>query len=201
MNWKIFGKNRDRMPSGAFRMMSLLFAVRDRLTSPWSVLDRFDIEPGQAVIDYGCGPGSYLRHASELVGPEGRVFAVDIHTLAIKTVLRRIEKQRLSNVTAVLANEKGCSLPDDVADVIYALDMFHMVSEPALFLRELHRMCKPTGLLYIDSGHQSREEARAKVRSSGVWEIREENKRYLKCTPVPKNDLRRQDSSGHQIHV
>jgi len=201
MNWKIFGKNMDRMPSGAFRMMSLLFVVRDRLTSPWSVLDRFGIEPGQTVVDYGCGPGSYLRHASELVGPEGRVFAVDIHELAIKTVLRRIEKERLSNVTAVLANEKGCALPDDVADVIYALDMFHMVSEPALFLRELHRMCKNTGVLYLDNGHQSRRQAIAKIASSGAWQIVEEEKRYLKCTPMPKNDLQRQESSGHQLRV
>ena len=186
MNLKIFGNNKERIPKVGFRVMSLLFIVRDRFTSPWSVLDRFHIEPGQTVVDYGCGPGSYLTYASELVGPEGSVFAVDIHELAIKAVVRRIEKEGLSNATALRADEKGCSLPDNVADVIYALDMFHMVSEPALFLKELHRMCKPTGVLYLDNGHQGREEARAKVRSSGVWEIREENKRYMKCNPVKR---------------
>ena len=69
--------------------------------APWSALDGFGIKRGQTVVDYGCGPGSYLRRASELVGPEGRVLAVDIHELAIKAVMRRIDKEQLSNVTPV----------------------------------------------------------------------------------------------------
>jgi ubiquinone/menaquinone biosynthesis C-methylase UbiE len=190
MNMGIFGNYRDRIPNSAFRIMSLIFVIRDRLASPWSVLDQFGIERGQTVVDYGCGPGSYLRRASELVGPEGRVLAVDIHELAIKAVMKRIDKERLANVTAVRANGKGSSLPDETADVIYALDMFHMVREPKVFLRELKRICKGTGLLYIDNDHQSRKEASLKIRSSGAWEIVEEKKRYLKCTPTRESKER-----------
>jgi hypothetical protein len=78
--------------------------------------------------------------------------------------------------------------------------MFHMVSEPALFLRELHRMCKLTGVLYLDNGHQSRRQAIARIESSRVWEIVEEE-RYLKCTPVSESDLQKQEFSGHQLRV
>jgi ubiquinone/menaquinone biosynthesis C-methylase UbiE len=195
MNCGIFGNSRERIPRVGFRMMSLLFTIRDRLTSPWSVLDQFGIERGQTVVDYGCGPGSYLKRASELVGPEGRVLAVDIHELAIKAVMKRIDKERLTNVKAVRTDATGSSLPDETADVIYALDMFHMVRQPAVFLRELNRICKATGVLCIDSGHQSRKEASSKIRSSGAWAIVEEKQRYLKCTPTkeskerPKKDL------------
>lgn len=184
MNFGIYGNNRERIPGVAFRIMSLYFVIRDRLLSPWSLLNQFGIEQGQTVVDYGCGPGSYLRRASELVGPDGRVLAVDIHELAIKAVKRRIDKEELSNVTAVRAVGAESSLPDETADVIYALDMFHMVREPGVFLKELDRICKKSGVLYIDNGHQSRKEASSKIRSSGVWEIVEETKRYLKCTPV-----------------
>jgi ubiquinone/menaquinone biosynthesis C-methylase UbiE len=107
----IFGNNMDRIPDIAFRVMSWIFVIRDRFMAPWSVLDEFGIERGQTVLDYGCGPGSYLRRVSELVGSEGRVLAVDIHELAIKAVMRRIEKEQLSNVTAVRAEgEKRESL-------------------------------------------------------------------------------------------
>jgi ubiquinone/menaquinone biosynthesis C-methylase UbiE len=190
MNCGIFGKNRERISGVAFRMMSLLFVIRDRMISPWSILDQFGIERGQRVVDYGCGPGSYLRRASELVGPRGRVLAVDIHELAIKAVMKRIDREQLHNVTAVLAGGTSARLPDDTADVIYALDMFHMVREPAVFLSELNRICKATGVLYIDNGHQSWKEASSKIRSSGAWEIVEEKKRYLRCTPARagKND-------------
>jgi ubiquinone/menaquinone biosynthesis C-methylase UbiE len=184
MNVGIFGNNMDRIPDIAFRVMSWIFVIRDRFISPWLVLDEFCIERGQTVVDYGCGPGSYLRRASELVGPEGRVLAVDIHELAIKAVMRRIDKERLINVTPVRAGGNRLSLPDETADVVYALDMFHMVREPDVFLRELNRICKDKGLLYIDNGHQSREKARSKIKSSGAWEIVEETRRYLKCAPL-----------------
>jgi ubiquinone/menaquinone biosynthesis C-methylase UbiE len=186
MKVRIFGNNMDGKSAIAFRIMSLIFVIRDRFLSPWSLLDEFGIERGQAVVDYGCGPGSYLRRASELVGPGGKVFAVDINKLAVKAVRRRIKKEQLSNVTAVQANGKRSSLPNETADVIYALDMFHMVSTPDVFLEELNRICKDKGLLFIDNGHQSRDEARFKLRSSGSWEIVEEEKRYLKCSPIKK---------------
>jgi ubiquinone/menaquinone biosynthesis C-methylase UbiE len=172
------------MPGLAFRIMGLFFAVRDRFTSPWSVLDGFSIERGQTVVDYGCGTGSYLRRAAELVGPEGRVLAADIHELSVKAVLRRIDKEHLSNVSALLTRADTCPLPDETADVIYALDMFHMVRRPEAFLKELNRICKEKGVLYIDNGHQSRKEAMAKIRSSGAWEIREENARYMTWIPI-----------------
>ena len=184
MRLGIFGKNMDRMPGIAFRMMKLMFAVRDRFVSVWSLLDEFGIEKGQTVVDYGCGPGSYLKHASDLVGPEGRVWAVDIHELAVEAVKKRIEQKRWTNVSAVTTDGRKTPLPDNEADVIYAFDMFHMVSKPDMFLRELNRICKENGFLFIDNGHQSRQEAKVKIIDSGLWEILEETKRYMKCRPI-----------------
>ena len=192
----IFGNDMDRIPDVSFRLMSWIFVIRDRFMSPWSVLDEFGIERGKTVMDYGCGPGSYLRRASELVGPEGKVIAVDIHEVAIKAVKRRIDKEQLNNVTAVRLDGNRLSLPDETVDVVYALDMFHMVREPEVFLRELNRICKSEGLLYIDDGHQSRERATSKIRSSGVWEIVEERRRYLKCSPTKESGERPSASIG-----
>lgn len=181
------GSNMDRMPRVAFRMMKWTFDIRDRFVSVGSLLDQFGIEKGQIVVDYGCGPGSYLRHASELVGPEGRVLAVDIHELAIEAVKKRIVKEGWTNVSALITDGRKIPLPDNTANVIYALDMFHMVSKPDVFLGELKRICKENGFLFIDNGHQSRQEARAKIDSSRVWQIVEEKKRYMKCRPIKED--------------
>jgi ubiquinone/menaquinone biosynthesis C-methylase UbiE len=183
---QIFGNKTDGKSNIGFRVMSLLFVIRDKFRPPWSLLNEFGIERGQTVVDYGCGPGSYLKHASELVGSEGKVFAVDIHELAIKAVKRRIKREQLNNVTAVQTNGTRSFLPNETADVIYALDMFHMVSRPDVFLEELSRICKETGLLFIDNGHQSRDEARLKLSSSGLWEIVAEKEHYLMCSPKKK---------------
>jgi ubiquinone/menaquinone biosynthesis C-methylase UbiE len=169
------GKGMDRMPGFAFRMMSLIFGIRDKFVSVSSLLNEFGIEPGQTVVDYGCGPGSYIKRASELVGPQGRVFALDIHELAIEAVTKRAARERLVNVTPVLTERNKCSLPDGIANVIYALDMFHMVSDPKGLMRDLNRISKRSGFLFIDNGHQTRDEARSKIADSGMCEMVEEN--------------------------
>lgn len=184
MRFALFGKGMDRMPNVAFRMMSAVFRIRDWFVDVGLLLDRFGIEEGQTVVDYGCGPGSYLKRASELAGPSGRVHAVDVHDLAIEAVNRRIETENLANVTASVAVNGTAPLADGTADIIYALDMFHMVGSPDAFLRELNRICKTGGVLFIDDGHQPRKEARRKIELSGAWEIVGDNRRYMKCRPV-----------------
>lgn len=114
------------------------------------------------------------------------VYAVDIHELAVKAVTKRIDKRQWHNVKAIRTDGKRCSLPDNTADVIYALDMFHMVSDPTGFLSELNRLCKGTGFLFIDNGHQTRGEARSKIMASGLWDVAHETERYMKLRPVRK---------------
>jgi len=180
----IFGKGMDRMSDPAFRLMALMFRIRDIFVHRDKVLDEFGIRPGQRIADYGCGPGSCIRKASERVGKEGKVYAIDIHELAVEAVRKRIEKEKLSNVTALVAANGICPLENHSIDLIYALDMFHMVANPEAFLKELHRISKPDGVLFIDNGHQRRDAARTKILASGAWEIVQENSRYMKCRPV-----------------
>jgi len=184
MRLNILGKGMDRMPDLAFRMMALTFKIRDIFIHKDKVLDEFDIRQGQSVVDYGCGPGSYIRKASKLVGTEGKVYAVDIHELAIEAVKKLIRKENLHNVTALVVSKGRCPLDDNSIDLIYALDMFHMVANPNTFLKELNRISKPDGILYIDNGHQKRAEARTKINASEAWKIIEENPRYMKCRPI-----------------
>jgi ubiquinone/menaquinone biosynthesis C-methylase UbiE len=186
MRLTISGQGMDRMPGFAFQMMKLLFDIRDLFMSVSSLLDQFGIEPGQTVVDYGCGPGSFIKQAAELAGPQGRVFALDIHELAVKAVTKRAAKEGLTNVTAIVTDRNRCSLKGETADVIYALDMFHMVSDPRGLLEDLNRIIKSSGHLFIDNGHQSRDEAKSKIIDSGLWELVEEKKRYMKWRPIKK---------------
>ena len=188
MKCTLFGNGMDRMPGFAFRGMAFLFLFWNffrEITSQFSRrLARFGIESGHTVIDYGCGPGGYLKAASSLVGHNGKVYAVDIHPLAIEAVRKKIAKYGLRNVTPILTNKYHCGLGDRTADLIYALDMFHMVRDPNDFLSECHRLLKKEGHLIIDDGHQSRKETTRKIAGSELWKIVEETRGHLRCTPV-----------------
>lgn len=188
MEYTLFGNGMDRIPDFAFKGMTFLFLFWDffrEITAQFSRrLARFGIESGHTVIDYGCGPGGYLKAASSLVGEDGKVYAVDIHPLAIEAVRKKIAKYGLRNVAPLLTNSYHCNLEDRAADVIYALDMFHMVKNPNEFLTECHRLLKKEGHLIIDDGHQSRKETRRKIAGSQLWKIDEETRSHLRCTPA-----------------
>jgi ubiquinone/menaquinone biosynthesis C-methylase UbiE len=187
MRVNIFGRGMDRMPDLAFRIIALMFKIRDTFIQKDKLLDEFGIHQGQSIVDYGCGPGSYIRKASELVGTGGNVYAIDIHELAIESVKKRISRENLHNVTALVASKERCPLSDNSINIIYALDMFHMVANPIIFLKELNRICKPDGILFIDNGHQKRDTAKTKINASEAWKIMEEKRRYMKCRPIKLN--------------
>lgn len=180
------GNEMDKMPDVAFRMMSLLFRIADLFRSPAHRLDTFGIQKETVVMDYGCGTGRYLKQASELTGPGGLVYAVDIHPLAIESAYRVIRKEGLANVKPMLTDGKRLDIPTDSVDLVYALDMFHMVSDPEGFLTLLHQITKKGGTLILEDGHQPRSQTRQKVLHSGLWEIRGETRYFLSCEPKGK---------------
>jgi len=169
-----------------FSLMSFMYKTSSLFNDPSKLLDEFDINNGHIVIDYGCGPGRYIIKASTLVGETGKVYAVDNHKLAKKSIEKMILKENLRNVIPVLANGYSSEIKSDAADLIYALDMFHQIKHPQPFLEELNRLVKNTGMLIIDDGHQPREKTREKILNSGCWEILEEKESYLKCKPTRK---------------
>ena len=176
----------ERMPNASFRMMSLMFSVRDRFVSVGKRLDALNIEKGATVVDFGCGPGSYIPAAAKLVGENGIVYAVDIHPLAIESVNKKIKKFHLANVVPVLSKGYPLEIESHASDLIYAFDMFHHIKDAQGFLGELHRLLKPTGTLYIESGHQPVRQAKVKIEKSGLWVILAENNRLFQCIPKRK---------------
>ena len=119
---------------------------------------RTDVEPfarpGQTAADLGCRTGYYTLALAECVGPEGRVYAVDLNAEAIHTVeeqaaargLRHIETHASTaadlrfipslSVDFVLANGLLCSMPEGRESAV----------------REIHRILKPGGRAYLSLG-------------------------------------------------
>ena len=123
-----------------YNLMVLEYMIRDRFHKPGGVLKQFGIAPGLTVVDYGCGPGRYIEAAASLVGEAGLIYAADISETGIRCVKKRIVKNGLKNVTPVLLEPSNITIPDGCADVVYALDMFHRVDDPAQFLKDIRRI-------------------------------------------------------------
>jgi len=111
----------ERMSDLSFRMMEIIFKVVD-LFFPHikKRVRKFGIEEGTTVVDYGCGSGRYTVKFAEFVGEKGKVYAVDIHQLAIDGVRKRMRKDKINNIEPILIKGYDSTLPDKVADTVGA---------------------------------------------------------------------------------
>ncbi|MCE5345722.1 MAG: class I SAM-dependent methyltransferase [Bacteroidales bacterium] len=91
-----------------------------------------------------------------------------------------IKKYRLTNTRVVLSNGYSYPEADHTADVVLALDMFHMIQVTNALLREFSRIVKPSGVVIIEDGHQPSEQTKVKIIDSGFFRIIEETKGHVK---------------------
>ncbi|MCP4543453.1 MAG: class I SAM-dependent methyltransferase, partial [Chloroflexi bacterium] len=145
------------MPNLAFNVMSSLLKLRDLLSPRNAILKEANIKPGSRVLDYGCGPGGYVAGTAKLVGQSGKVYALDLHPLAIQRIQKLARKEQLTNVETI-HSDCQTGLPDNSVDVVLLHDIFHMLDDPQAILAELHRVLKRGGTLSV-SDHHMREDA------------------------------------------
>jgi SAM-dependent methyltransferase len=161
-----------------FRLMTLSYKVRDLRSPRKKILAEVDIEPGFGVLDYGCGPGSYVLPLTRLVAEWGNVYALDIHPLAIGRVERIATKKHLANVETILSDcETG--LASGSLDVVLLYDVFHHLRDREGVLQELHRVLKPGGILSFSDHHMRERDLVAEVTDGGLFRpVRRGRKTY-----------------------
>lgn len=110
-----------------------------------AILERFDLKPGQVVLDAGCGTGRLVSFILQRIGPEGRLVAVDISGRMLDIAR---QKYRFSNVTFCQADV--CQLAvSEFFDRIICLCLFPHLPDRDKALREFRKYLKPGGQLII----------------------------------------------------
>jgi SAM-dependent methyltransferase len=130
---------------------SLRLGLQHRLWSASAHLlwERAAIRPGMTVLDVGCGPGHATIDLAEIVGPRGRVIAVDESPLFLKHLHDRIHGQHLKNVDRILGDAQQLSalLPGAAGsvDIAYARWVLCFVPDPEALVRGVASLLKPGG--------------------------------------------------------
>jgi ubiquinone/menaquinone biosynthesis C-methylase UbiE len=139
-----------------FKMMSLVHETLYGLfRDPYKALDAAGLEPGQKVLEVGCGPGFFTIPASRIVGEKGSVCALDISPLAVERVRQKIEMAGATNVETILADAAQTGLPARSFDLAFVFGVAHPVGEMESILIELHWLLKPAGILSIEGASRT----------------------------------------------
>lgn len=114
-----------------------------------AILDALRIEPGQKVIDAGCGNGYMSKDFSQQVGKTGIVYALDPDEISIAAL--RAETTGTNIIAMVGDITVKTSLPESTFNLIYLSTVVHCFAPNQFsgFEKEVKRLLAPGGRLAI----------------------------------------------------
>ena len=140
----------------------LLNPLRKLVENPDKILGPF-VQEGMMVLEPGCGMGYFTLPLARMVGPQGRVVALEIQPKMLSVLERRARKTGLlDRIELRQIGTRGRSLEDlsGQVDFTAALHMVHEVPDQPSFFTEVWRTLRPGGKLLIvePKGHVSQDQ-------------------------------------------
>lgn len=138
---------------------------------PEQVVGALEIRPGDRVADLGAGDGYFVPYLSEAVGPNGRVFAVEVDDEVIGELRDRVSEEGYENVETVRGELEDPLLPDGSVDLVLIVNTYHHIEDRPAYFERLRgdlgeggrvAIVEPnedlSGILslFLDEGHTSR---------------------------------------------
>jgi predicted methyltransferase len=128
-------------------------ASQERRREQWQKVDaiftEMGVRPGAVVADVGAGDGFFTSRLAKAVGPNGRVFAVDIDDAAMERLRRRLQDEGIQNVTIVKGATDDPKLPKATLDAALIVNAYHEMEQHQAVLASLRAALKPDGRLVI----------------------------------------------------
>jgi ubiquinone/menaquinone biosynthesis C-methylase UbiE len=104
-------------------------------------------QPGERVLDIGCGTGVTTLPYARAVGPSGHVTGVDISRPMLEAAERRLAESGLGNVTLLLADAQVHSFPPAAFDLLTSRLGVMFFADPAAAFGNLYAALNPGGRL------------------------------------------------------
>jgi ubiquinone/menaquinone biosynthesis C-methylase UbiE len=117
--------------------------------SPDQAIRLLKIQKGASVADIGAGSGYMTVRLAAQVGSAGRVYANDVQPQMLEMLRRRLERQKIANVTLIQGDIDDPKLPPASVDLELMVDVYHELSRPQAMLRHLRDALKPGGRLAL----------------------------------------------------
>jgi SAM-dependent methyltransferase len=107
------------------------------------------VEPGERVVDVGCGAGIDSLIAARKVGAEGAVIGIDMTPAMLEKARRGASQAGLTNVGFRQGYGEALPVPDYWADVVISNGALNLMPNKAIALAEMARVLKSGGRLQI----------------------------------------------------
>jgi ubiquinone/menaquinone biosynthesis C-methylase UbiE len=104
-----------------------------------------DAQPGESLLDLGCGAGLDLCLYARKIGPTGKLFGLDLSQGMLDKAERNLTDASVTNVTWLQAPADAIPLPDSSVDIVTANGIYNLSPDKDAVMREVARVLKPRG--------------------------------------------------------
>jgi len=105
----------------------------------------FALQPGQTVLDLGCGVGVDVLLSAQRVGPTGKAYGLDMTGEMLALARQNLADAGLTNVEFLLGEIERIPLPEASVDVIISNCVINLAADKDRVLREAFRVLRPGG--------------------------------------------------------
>jgi SAM-dependent methyltransferase len=166
-------------PVGPESAVSLGYPARDIDALPDSATESFagvgnpfslgPIDPGQTVLDLGCGAGMDSILAARRVGPTGRVIGVDATEAMIVKAKRNAEESDLANVEFRHGEAEALPVASETVDAVISNGVFNLCLDKPRVLHDVFRVLRAGGRLFMADMILEDHVTPEKVQLMGSW--------------------------------
>ena len=124
------------------------------------------IEQGLTVLDLGCGAGTDLLIAAEMVGPGGKVVGIDMTPSMLERARRSATELGLDNLELHEGLIESLPLEDASVDVVISNGVIDLVPDKESVFAEIDRVLRPGGRVQLADvviHHEVSEDARKRI--------------------------------------
>jgi arsenite methyltransferase len=107
------------------------------------------IQPGETVLDVGCGGGIDTVIAAHRVGPSGEVIALDFLPEMLARTEKAVAEAGLGNVRLLEGEMEAIPLPDESVDLIISNGVVNLSARKSRAMVECARVLRPGGRLCV----------------------------------------------------
>jgi SAM-dependent methyltransferase len=104
-----------------------------------------DAQPGETLLDLGCGAGLDLCLYARAVGPTGKCYGVDISEAMVAKARENMRKLGIANVEIQAGHSDNIPLPDASVDIVASNGIYNLSPLKEPVMREVFRVLKPGG--------------------------------------------------------
>lgn len=122
------------------------------------LLNHIGINSGEKIADIGCGSGFFTYKFSQMVGNDGRVYALELKDEHIATLQSFLDAEHIRNIDTIKGREDYIELPEQV-DKMFMCSLYHVMygvvadNDRDAYLKSLVKWLKPNGeLIIVDNG-------------------------------------------------